>query len=433
MPAPQRQGGAERAGKCPAGQHPPHAPIEQKRPGWALDDEARRLDREADLREIEYLQLLRASLTHVAELSETHERLADYYRSQHAAAEDSRDQRSAARYEILLRGHDRGRYAAWLKGDGAVTLLTEPSGAEVLLYRYEEHDRRKVPTLVRSLGKSPLLQVSLPMGSYLLELRMAGHAVVRYPVSIRRQEHWDGTPPGQSQPLPIVLPGLGVLGPHDCYVPAGWFWCGGDPEAYFSFNRNRLWVDSFIIRRHPITHREYLIFLNDLLARRREEEAERCAPRERAADQASPGLIVRGRKGYELSAKTARSLAWSSGQPSEDRLEDLPIILVDWHCAMAYASWETERTGHAWRLPVELEWEKAARGVDERSFPWGEYIDPTWTTALESHIGHPMPRSVFATPTDESPYQVQGMGGNVKDWCLDPYTNAGPQLFQGRP
>lgn len=409
----------------------PQAPIERKRPGWTLEDEARRLEREADIREIEYLQLLRASLTHVAELPSTHERLADYYQSQHAGAEESRDFRSAARYEILLRLHDRGRYAAWLKGDGAVTVLTDPSEAEVLLYRYEEVDRRQVPIFIRSLGKTPLHAVSLPMGSYLLELRKEGAINVSYPVYIRRQEHWDGVPPGGISPQPILLPPAGALTPQECYVPSGWFNCGGDPEAYFSFSRFRLWVDSFIIRRYPITHGEYLIFLNDLIERRREAEAERCAPRSRPGEQAEATLIVKQRKHYALSVEAARALS-QRGLHRHERPEDLPIVQVDWHSAMSYAAWEAERTGLPWRLPAELEWEKAARGVDERRFPWGDYIDPTWTVALESHTGEPSPRSVYATPTDESPYRVNGMGGNVKDWCLDLYSNAGPRVLNGR-
>ena len=51
---------------------------------------------------------------------------------------------------------------------------------------------------------------------------------------------------------------------------------------------------------------------------------------------------------------------------------DLPVLNVDWHCATAYAAWKAEREGTPWRLPWDLEWEKAARGVDGRIFPWGD-------------------------------------------------------------
>lgn len=415
-------------------QIPLHAPITDKRPGWKLEDAARRIDREADLKEIEYLQLLRASLTHVPDLPETHDKLAEYYRTQQAVAEEARDQRSAARYETLLRGHDQGRYATWLKGDGALTLVTEPPGAQVTLFRYEEQDRRQIPQFVRSLGHTPLVNLSLPMGSYLLELHLQGHLPVRYPVAIRRQHHWDCVAPGETDPHPLLLPRVDALGPNDCYVPAGWFVCGGDPEAYFSFPRRRLWVDAFCMRRFPVTHLEYQHFLNELVARGRSDDAERWEPRARPGQEAGPPLLIRSSQGrYELNRAVEQELmVLPVGAGKKERLEDIPVLLVDWHCAMAYAAWEAERSGHPWRLPVELEWEKAARGVDERLFPWGDYVDPTWTVALESQPDAPRPRTVFSCPEDSSPYEIRGMGGNVRDWCLDAYTNDGPRLHQGR-
>ena len=55
--------------------------------------------------------------------------------------------------------------------------------------------------------------------------------------------------------------------------------------------------------------------------------------------------------------------------PDEDGRDwhpDWPVRLVSAEDAAAFAAWESARTGQAWRLPHELEWEKAARGVDRR-------------------------------------------------------------------
>ena len=96
-----------------------------------------------------------------------------------------------------------------------------------------------------------------------------------------------------------------------------------------------------------------------------------------------------------------------------------PVLQVDWRSARAYLAWLAERTGRPWRLPGELEWEKAARGVDGRWYPWGDFHDPSWSCTTDSHRGRRMPQVVDSYPVDVSPYGVRGMAGNVEDWCLD--------------
>lgn len=54
--------------------------------------------------------------------------------------------------------------------------------------------------------------------------------------------------------------------------------------------------------------------------------------------------------------------------------------------AQAYAAWLSRRSGRVWRLPTELEWEKAARGVGGRHYPWGNDFDPA---RLNSHDAGP--------------------------------------------
>ena len=93
--------------------------------------------------------------------------------------------------------------------------------------------------------------------------------------------------------------------------------------------------------------------------------------------------------------------------------------MVDWHGAMAYAAWEARRTGLPWRLPGASEWEKAARGVDGRFYPWGDHIDPSWCCIHVSHDGPARPIVVDSFPVDCSPWGVRGLGGNVRDWCRD--------------
>ena len=110
-------------------------------------------------------------------------------------------------------------------------------------------------------------------------------------------------------------------------------------------------------------------------------------------------------------------------------LPDWPVCMVDWFGATAYAAWLAQRTRQPWRLPGELEWEKAARGVDGRFFPWGDFLDPSFCCMTDSHQGQPLPQVIDTFPIDESVYGLRGMGGNMRDWCADLFTTEGPAIL----
>jgi len=399
----------------------PWRPEEDKAPGWTKAREAEEAERAASLKQLEVDQGLHGALQVAPDLPEAHAALAERYRQRHAEAEVARDREAVARAEARVTTHSaalpeehptRSACATYLRGDGALTLVTDPPGAEVLLHRYVEQNRRLVAVFERSLGTTPLTKVPLPMGSYLCLLRHPGRAEVRYPVEVPRLGHWDGVRPGESDPHPVWLPPEGHFGVDDGYVPAGWYRSGGDPEAYDSGPAVRLWCDALVVQRFPVTNRQYLAFLDDLVAQGREAEALQHVPRERAGKVGEQGAMLYGRTavgGFELQTD-ADGDTWDP---------DWPVMLVDWHGARAYLEWLAERTGRPWRLPGELEWEKAARGVDGRFYPWGDHLDPSWCCVRTSHPGRPLPAVVDRYPIDESPFGVRGMGGNVYDWCLD--------------
>ena len=325
----------------------------------------------------------------------------------------------------MLRIHDRGRHAAFLNGEGALTLKTDPPGAEVQVERFVMQDRRLVPVLEGALGRTPLVEVPLQRGSYLLRIRAPGRAEVRYPVLIERAGHWDGRAPGEVEPHPIVLPEDGELGPEDRYVPAGWCWTGGDLATTDSLPRRRVWIDGYVVRRFPVTTAEYLEYLNDLVADGREAAAIEACPKSHqslspAGDEPALHRDSAGRFGLPPDRE---GLRW--------RL-DGPVVLVDWHQAMAYVRWLAERTGQAWRLPDELEREKAARGADGRFLPWGDHIEPTFACVADTSSGEAACESVHGHPLDESPYGVRGLAGNVRDWCINVWTHGGPAVEGGR-
>jgi len=238
-------------------------------------------------------------------------------------------------------------------------------------------------------------------------------------VTDERGQHWYGVRPGSNKPHPITLPKQGTLDRNECYVPAGWFWAGGDPDAYDSWPRRRYWADAFIMQKFPVTNREYITFLDDLVAQGREEEALQHVPREKPGQAGKQGAMIYGRdsRGDFILVPDAEGDLW---------LPEWPVMMIDWYGAKAYATWQASRDGKKWRLTFEQEFEKAARGVDGRLLPWGDHLDPSWCCMKDNHQGAMLPSVIESYPIDVSVYGIRGLGGNMRDWCEDIYTPDAP-------
>ena len=109
---------------------------------------------------------------------------------------------------------------------------------------------------------------------------------------------------------------------------------------------------------------------------------------------------------------------------------DLPAIEVSWFDALAYTRWLAAETGLPYRLPTELEWEKAMRGADGRPYPMGLGRDPSFAKLRESRPEAAQPEPVGAFPLDVSPYGVRDLLGGVGDWTASFADGAPPPSLE---
>ena len=95
-----------------------------------------------------------------------------------------------------------------------------------------------------------------------------------------------------------------------------------------------------------------------------------------------------------------------------------PVAGVSWFEAVRYCEWLSSRTGRAYRLPTEAEWERAARsGLEQKQFPWGDeppQFLPNYSTRWQTG---PEPVALY----DPNAFGLYDICDNVHEWCSDWY------------
>ena len=174
-------------------------------------------------------------------------------------------------------------------------------------------------------------------------------------------------------------PDLGLV-----QVPGGTFWMGSDqkrdPDAREDeCPRHKVHLSPYWIAKYPVTVAQYRAYLEDT-----------------------------GRKPDKLWLEL-------------NRYDNHPVVAVSWEDAKKYCEWlsgKLEDRDGEYRLPTEAQWERAARGSDERKYPWGnDEISSNKANYRETRILTTSPVGSF--PAGESPYRAMDMAGNAYEWCRD--------------
>jgi formylglycine-generating enzyme required for sulfatase activity len=127
--------------------------------------------------------------------------------------------------------------------------------------------------------------------------------------------------------------------------------------------------------------------------------------------------VTNAQYGRCVEAKGCEPPADNNIRYQDSQFAKQPVTGITWNQAQAYAAWA------GGRLPTEAEWEKACRGTDGRTYPWGEQ-DPTANRLnFRDSRGRSLGRSsaVGSYPEGAGPYGALDMAGNVWEWTADRY------------
>ncbi len=285
-------------------------------------------------------------------------------------------------------------------------MATDPPGGDVVLAAYRDTGSGRLVESELAPIAAGETRVLAP-GSYVALARSQGRLPTRYPFTLDR---------GEERALRIALPRRDDVLEGMIYIPAGRFLYGsGDGEPVRSALAHQpmrpIDVPAFLVARTETNWGDYVAFLRTLPAAERKART----PSSLSFDAAGRASVAIG------GAKLAEGEAYCPpGRPCVGWAR-LPVVYVSRDDGEAYAAWlaGSGRLPGA-RLCTDREWERAARGADDRRFPWGD-ADPGPDDACsleafagDAHAAGPCEPSTH--PASRSPFGVDDMAGNVWEW-----------------
>jgi serine/threonine-protein kinase len=361
-----------------------------KAPLWKLKGEEHRA-REASSRlfndvSAAYQSVLRGDPAN----AEARRALGELYSERLMAAEERGDAEARGLYLGLVEQFADAPASALVLGETPVAIRSSPAGAEILLSRYEEGGMMLVETPALRADSTPA-SLSLPRGSYLAVIRLAGYREARLPFLVERRIPVEAS---------VRLRTEDEIPPGFVQVPAGRSIIGGD-RLLGGLERARADVAEFLVSRFPVTLGEYCEFLNERFRGRELPDERDLYPLLPVFDRQK--IAIRGEDGVF--------------RPRSELNDRVPVLAITVRAMREYCRWLGGRLGRPIRLLSQLEWERAARGADGRLFPWGNEFDWAFCKGAPSRPGNPLPEAVGAFSLDVSPFGVRDLSGGVREVC----------------
>ncbi|MDM8532484.1 SUMF1/EgtB/PvdO family nonheme iron enzyme [Anaerolineales bacterium HSG25] len=224
---------------------------------------------------------------------------------------------------------------------------------------------------------------------------------------------------GQADPNSLAVIEHEPYEPETILIQEGSFLMGHDPAEVIPDHetpQHELHLPSYRIGKYPVTNAQYAEFVKQ--------------------------------------AKYQKPSSWGLSSTPPRGLEDHPVVRVSWFDAEAYCKWLTGVTGRPYRLPTEAEWEKAARGTEGLTYPWGNDWDSKncnnasqhkrrKRTTLRLSVTNSHKRRKKSSPSTtpvsqyeagQTPYGCFDMVGNVWEWTRsqwgEPLDNDFPYPYQ---
>jgi eukaryotic-like serine/threonine-protein kinase len=339
---------------------------------------------------------LRDALSHYADHYEAKSQLAYLYSIQLEMAEEEQNSVSIDHYQDLLEKYDQGKFKSLLHNRGKIQIITHPLECTIHASKGVEMDLDLKFLKEQPWGKAPLSQAKILSGHWLIRITAEGYQDAIYPILVKRNHIVD---------IQCTLFKPEELSKNFTYIPKGKVKIGDESQEYQKQKVTEVNVDSFAMSKTLITCGDYLNFLNHLHTIN-PDKAKQKVPR---LPHLNIKLWKQDKEGNYALPEASKEMPWS---------KDWPIFAISYRDAQSFCRWFSIRLGFQVRLPTVHEWEKAARGLDTRIYPWGNYFDESFCHTAIGRLGSQMyPLAIKQVAKDCSPYGIYDMAGLVSEFC----------------